>query len=1059
MLRIVSWMFLGIVLGTTVAPCRAQVAAASISGILLDQAGLAVAGADVVATNTATNSVRRVKSQPDGEYTFQALPPGPYDVAVLAPGFRKYVRSGVQLDVSRDARVDVVLVVGASSDSVTVRSDAPLVNLQSAQLGCTTENVEITGLPLVNRDVYALLNLTPGVEMNTTVNTVGFRQTIVAVNGSADGGTGSVAYFLDGGANMNGLRNTGNAIPNPDSIQEFRTTTNAYSAEFGRFTSGVVDVVTRSGTNSFHDSLFEFLRNDALNANDWGALRKPPQRRNQFGGTAGGAIRKNRLFYFGSYSGLRERLQDLLTGAVVPTTMERTGNFSESAKVPTGLGITNGIIPPSLLDPTAMNILNTYIPTSNLPGSKWQGTVPRPSDSDEFDFKSDYLLNPAHQLTASYFYTKGFQFQADGGNIPWSQQDYTWKQQNFNIAETWTLGPETVNQFHLTYVRNFGGRLNLPKLDLSDLGSSFTIQGDKSLPQISVSGYFNLFEAIQGPVAGSNYYGVRDSLSFLRGRHSLKPGVDASLEKIVQNTSLNNYGVWSFDSSKTGNALADFLMGIPASFKQDAPSIKIDNEWYTGLFVQDYFRVHPQFTLDLGLRYELPSAVTDPHDRKLTFAPPLQSIVAPLAPAGLLFPGDPGISRGIINPSRKMFAPRVGFAWDPFGRGKTSIRAAAGLYYGSVSANNMNMTADFQPFAARQTFAAVKTLSNPYGNLPGGSPFPITFNPANLKFAFLPADVSTLAENFHFTNTWQLNFSVEHQLREDLSVTVAWVGALTHHLPFTVDRNYPIWSPGATTANLPERRPYLPGTLGVINYEDGIVNAAYSGLQTSLRKRTSKGLTLQAFYTYSRSLEGAQTQNNTPTGGAEDFRNLSLERGRTNNDRRHTFSLSAVWAVNFASGPRTTRLIVNGWSISTIVSAKSGAPLTCMAGADVNVDGNATDRCDLTGDPFLSPNRPRSAVAAEWFNTAAFRAPAAGTDGDSARNLLDAPGLKQIDLALMRRFPIHEAVSLEVRGEMTDAFNLVNLSAPSTTRSSPAFGTISAAGPMRQSQLGLRLIW
>lgn len=1057
--RILSWIFPGIAISLAIAPCRGQVTAAGISGILFDQTGNVVAGAEVAATNTATNSVRRVKSQPDGEYTFQALPPGPYDLVVLAPGFRKYTRSGVQLDVSREARIDVVLVVGANSDSVTVNADAPLVNLQSAQLGRNTESLEITGLPLVNRDVYSLLNLTPGVEMNTTANTVGFRQTTVAINGSADGGTGSVAFFLDGGVNMTGLRNTGNAIPNPDSIQEFRTTTNAWSAEFGRFTSGVVDVVTRSGTNRFHGSLFEFLRNNVLNASDWGALRKPPQRRNQFGGSAGGPVRKDRLFVFGSYSGLRERLQDLLTGAVVPTALERTGNFSASTKVPAGLGITGGVIPSSLLDPTAVKILSTYIPASNVPGSKWQGTVPQPSNSDDFNFKIDYLLSRAHQLSGAYFYTKGFQYQADGGNIPWSQQDYTWKQQNFNVGETWTIGPETVNQFHLTYVRNFGGRLNLPKLDLTDLGSSFTIQGDKSLPQITVSGYLNLFEAIQGPIAGSNYYGIRDSLSFLRGRHSLKLGVDASLEKIVQNTSLNNYGVWSFDGSKTGNALADFLMGIPASFKQDAPSTKIDNEWYTGLFIQDYFRVHPRFTLDLGLRYELPSAVTDPHNRKLTFAPGVQSVVAPLAPLGLLFPGDPGIGRGIINPSRRMFAPRAGFAWDPFGDGKTSVRAAAGLYYGSISANNMNMTADFQPFAARQTFPTVKTLSNPYGNLPGGSPFPITYNPANLKFGFLPADVSTLAENFHFPNTWQLNFSVERQLREDLSVTVAWVGALTHHLPFTVDRNYPVWSPGATTANLSSRRPYLPGTLGVINYEDGIINASYNGLQTSLRKRTAKGLTLQAFYTFSKSLEGAQTQNNTPTGGAEDFRNLALERGRTNNDRRHTFSLSAIWARDLRSGPRAARAILNGWSISAIATAKSGAPVTCMAGPDINVDGNATDRCHLVGDPFLSPNRSRAAVTAEWFNTAAFNAPAAGADGNSARNLMDAPGMKQIDLALVRRFPLRERAALEVRGEMANAFNLVNLSAPITTLNSPAFGTISAAGPMRQSQVGLRLTW
>jgi hypothetical protein len=290
-------------------------------------------------------------------------------------------------------------------------------------------------------------------------------------------------------------------------------------------------------------------------------------------------------------------------------------------------------------------------------------------------------------------------------------------------------------------------------------------------------------------------------------------------------------------------------------------------------------------------------------------------------------------------------------------------------------------------------------------------------------------------------------------------MTVAYVGMLTHHLPFTVDRNYAGWNPGATTVNLPSRRPYLPGTLGITNYEDGIINAAYHGLQTSVRKRTSHGLTLQAFYTFSKSLEGAQTQNNTPTGGAEDFRNISLERARTNNDRRHTFVLSAIWEINSVKGAWLTRTILNGWSLSAIAMAKSGPPLTCTTGQDNNVDGSATDRCDLAGNPFLSPNRARGEVTAAWFNTAAFKPPTAGSDGNSSRNLIDAPGMKQIDVAIFRRFRIGETLQLQMRGEITNALNLVNLNGPNMVFNSPAFGTISSAVAMRQSQLGLRLFW
>jgi hypothetical protein len=452
--------------------------------------------------------------------------------------------------------------------------------------------------------------------------------------------------------------------------------------------------------------------------------------------------------------------------------------------------------------------------------------------------------------------------------------------------------------------------------------------------------------------------------------------------------------------------------------------------------------------------------MTDPLNRKMAFAPGVQSTVAPGAPLGLLFPGDPGVSRGIINPSKKMFAPRLGMAWDPFGDGKTSIRAAAGVFYGSISSNNMNMTTDYQPFSARQTFANVNTFSDPYGKMPGGSPFPISYTPGSPKFALLPADVSTLAQNFHFPYTYQLNFSVQRQLRSDISVSAAYVGALAHHLPFTVDRNYPTWNPTASTTNLPQRRPYLPGTLGIIYYEDGIINSDYHGLQTSMQKRLSHGFTLQAYYVFAKSMEGAQTQNNQPTGGAEDFRNLSLERARTNNDRRHTFTLSAVWQIDYFKGSqRFVRNVLNGWSLSIIASAKSGSPLTCTTGQDNNVDGNATDRCDIVGNPYLDPNRSRSDVTNAWFNTAAFKPPVAGADGNSSRNLIDSPGQKLVDAALFRQFRLRETMKLELRAEVTNALNLVNLNGPTMNYNSALFGTINSAGNMRQSQMGLRLAW
>jgi hypothetical protein len=688
--------------------------------------------------------------------------------------------------------------------------------------------------------------------------------------------------------------------------------------------------------------------------------------------------------------------------------------------------------------------------------------VANPLTSNDVNGKVDYVPSERHQVVGSYFFTRGSQTQSGGGNMPWSVQTYSWQQQNFNAGDTWTLSPTVINQFRMTYVRNFGGRVNTPGTDLGDLGSTFRIQDVKSLPAINVSSAMNFGQAIQGPVAGSNYYGVRDSVNIMKSKHAIKTGADASLEKFIQDTSLNNYSTWSFDGKKTNSSLADFLIGQPASFKQDTPVTKIDNDWYTGLYIQDDYRVHPRLTLNIGLRYEMPTSMTDPHDRKMAFAPGVQSTIAPKAPLGLLFPGDPGISRGIINPSRRMFAPRVGLAWDPFGDGKTSVRAGAGVFYGSISSNNMNLTTDYQPFSARQTFANVKTLADPYGNMPGGSPFPLNYDPANPRF-ILPADVSTLATNFHFPYTYQLNFSVQRQVRADISVTTAYVGSVSHHLPFSVDRNYAAYTPGATTANLPGRRPYLPNTLGIIYYEDGIINANYHGWQTTVDKRMSHGVTLRAYYVFSKSLEGAQSQNNQPTGGAENFNNLAIERGRTNNDRRHTFNFSTLWEINYFKGSQAfVRNVLNGWTVSAIGIMRSGTPNSITTGADTNVDGSNNDRADLIGNPYLDPNRSRADVTKAWFNTAAFTAPVVSVraDGNAGRNIIDNPGSKTVDFGIFRNFRIREGMKLEVRAELTNGFNLVNLPGPTTALNSANFGKIvGTQSNMRQSQVGMRLAW
>ncbi len=1050
----------------------AQGTTGTIYGTVSDATGAVVPGVTVTATNVETNFSRSATTDPAGQYSLTFLPVGTYRLEINATGFKKFERKGIVLEVNRLARVDAALELGAVSETVSVTADAPLVETGTTALGQTVNNQDILNLPLVNRDVYSLLELTAGVDTTSEASdNFGAPMRVTLVNGSSNAGAGSVNYSLDGGINASGLRNTGNTVPSPDAVREFRVITNSYSAEYGRFAGGVVDVITRSGTNSLHGSLFEFLRNEKLNANRWvpgeSVLQKDPLKRNQFGGSVGGPIRHNSTFYFGSYSGLRQRQTTFKNDAQPPTEAERRGDLSASpGSAPrdpvTGVAFPNRRIPVERFDPAAKKILEQFLPLPNLSRGLYEVQDPHPLDTNEVQFKLDHALTKSHQLAGSYFFNKGKDEVGLLGNIAWTRRQFTWTQQNFNVSDTWTIGPAKINQFRLTYVRNFGGRLNTPEISLGDLGSKYRIQGAPSLPQIQVSGRFNLNSAIPGPVAGSNLYQVRSTLSLTRARHFIKLGGEASLEKIIHDTLLNNYGVFSFANNNprgTGNAFADFLLGLPNTMNQDAPVTKIDNGWYYGLFFQDDFRIHPRLTLNLGLRYDLQLPYTDPHDRKLTFVPGVQSRVVASAPVGLLFPGDPGVGRGVVRADRNNLMPRIGFAWDPFGDSKTAIRAAFGVFSGSMSGNEWNTTADGQPFTTRQRFNTVKSLSDPYGNEPGGvAPFPYSYNPAGPRF-LSPASIKGIGLDFRLPYTYQINFSVQRQVTADLSLTASYVSTLGHKLPIDFDVNYPVLTPSANTANVNARRPFLPNTLADAKIIKSMVNTAYHGFQLTGEKRASRNFSVKGFYTFGKGLDGVNLQRSTRQD-PQNYNNLRADRGRTENDRRHNFVMSGIWNLDyFRNAPPLLRAVGRGWALSAIASMRSGLPFTVTSGSDRNFDGNTNDRADLVGNPFLSPNRPRNEVVEKWLNTAAFVQNQNGRDGTSGRNILDGPGLKNVDLGIFREFHLTEGKRLQFRAEMTNAFNLVNLNLPDQTWNvtSSTFGQIRTARPMRQVQLGLRL--
>ena len=1084
---------------------RAQQITGSIVGTVKDQQGAVVPGASIKATNVDTGFSRVATTANDGAYRIEYLPIGKYEVEVEMAGFEKFVQQNIVLAVDQTQALNVTLDVGASSQTVTVTAAPALVDTTSAVLGRTVQPAEIIGLPLVNRNAYAELSLTPGVQSNSASGAtnasnsnpsgtpnyqIGVPSTQVIVNGGIDGGVPMVSFFLDGGSNMTGIRNYGNPLPNPDALEEFRVETSNFSAQYGRMSSAVVTAVTRSGANQFHGSLFEFVRNTDLNATPWNASLNAPYHRNQFGGTAGGPVKHDKAFFFFSYAGLRQTVGQFLSGGVVPTALERQGDFTQSKVIPnlpgtkTKVDGTNsspncqtpkvGCVPSSYLDPTAANIVSKYIPLSNSASNSWTGFFTGPTNQDEYLGKYDQVLGDKDHLSATYFYLNSTQ-NANGSstaNLLWDINQSFSKQQNVNLSDVHTFGPTTINQGWFNFTRVAGGRVNLPQISLGDLGSNFTIQGPRALPNINVSGYFNVGGALAGPVTTTDFYSLRDLVSMTKGKHSINFGAELALDKNMIVGNLDNFGIFTFQTSApttTGNALGDFITGQVNTMEQDTPYHGLLSDWHTAFFVQDDYRVTPRLTANLGLRWDIDVPPVESSNLTATFVPGVPSTVVPSAPLGLLFPGDKGVPRGIVDLRWHHISPRAGFAWDPFGDGKTAVRAAAGIFYGSVSGNEWNQPANAQPFAIRQTFNSITSLTNVYGNkasFPNGDPFPYTYSPSHPRF--LPAaSVESISQNTQWPLVYQINTAIQRQLPSQVSLTAAYVGTLSHDLPIMIDDNYAPYAPGASTSqtSINARRPYDPGVLGQNIFLISNQTASYHSLQLSAHRPLTHNLMLNGFYVLSHSF---QSSNESAVGlaTAQDFAHLEEERGPTDNDRRHTASISGIWNLDYYKGSNSfMSQLANHWTVSSIAILYSGAPVNIVTGSNKNFDSANNNRPNLVPgqNAFLDPHRSRAVAAAEWFNIAAFtpNGPGLGigpygADGNAPRDYLRAPGYRDVDLGIFRNITF-ERFTLQFRGEATNAFNLVSLNAPTANLASLLNGKITSAASPRLIQLGARL--
>ncbi|HEV2322417.1 MAG TPA: carboxypeptidase-like regulatory domain-containing protein [Terracidiphilus sp.] len=1099
----------------------------SLAGTVTDAQGALVTTATVRVTNTGTGYSSSAPVGSDGTYLVRYLPVGNYTVQVDATGFKRFVQQNIAITIDQRQTLNVALQVGAQSETVTVTTAPPVVNTSDAELGRTIEQSEVAGMPLVNRNAYSELNLVPGVQANSASQSsnpngtpnfvIGLPSTQVQINGSIDGGNPEVSFYLDGGLNINGIRNYGNQLPNPDALEEFRVETSDFSAQYGHMSAAVITAVTKSGTNQFHGSLFEFNRNTDFNAYPWNAPKDPqghfinaPYHRNQFGGVIGGPVKKDKAFFLFSYAGLRMVVGSLMSGAIVPTANERLGDFTAdsfkvympgtyNSKTKSGTQVdgtnsspncqvaTPNCIPTNLLDATAANIMNKakLIPLPNSGTNGWNGYFTGPTDDNEYLGKYDQMLGNKDHIAVTYFYVRTTQ-NANGnssGSAPflWNiTQSYT-DQTNLNVSDVHTFSANTANQTWVTFTRAAGGRVNLPTTNLGQLGSSFTIQGPSALPQFNVSGYFNVGGNLAGPVTTSDFYSLRDMVSTTKGKHNLVFGGELGLDKGMFVGNLYNFGVFAFQSSApttTGNGLSDFVTGMVNSMEQDTPYHTLESAWHTAVFLQDNYRVTPRLTANLGIRWDVDTPPVESSNLTAGFVPGQQSTVVPSAPLGMVFPGDKGISRGIVATRWHHVAPRIGFAWDPWGDGRTAIRAGAGIFYGTTSGNEWNQPGNAQPYAIRQTFNSVHSLSDIYNpkmvngatsSFPTGDIFPYTYNPQSPRF-LVPASIESFSPNVQWPYIYQMNLAVQRQLPGNVSVTAAYVGTLSHDVPTMIDDNYAPYAPGASTSqtSINARRPYDPGILGQNIFLITNQTANYHSLQVAVSRPLTHNVLLNGFYVWSHAI---QSSNESAIGQmtAQDFANLWEERGPMDVDRRNVASISGMWNINYYGGSKFfMKQVVNGWTISPIVSLQSGNPFEITTGSNNNFDSENHNRPDLVPGvrASLDPHRSRQVVRNAWFNTAAFtpNGPGVpggigpgGADGNTPRDYLRGPGFRNIDLAVFRSITFERGIAFQLRGEATNAFNFVSLNNPTANLASGNDGKITGASGPRIIQVGGRL--
>ena len=1065
---------------------RGQSATASLRGVVTDSTQAVIPGAEVVITSSDTAQQHSEHSDSHGEFSFQELFVGDYRVEVRSPGFAPWASTRIHLDVGNQSQIAVRLDAASTQQTVEVTGVATPLQTNEIGQGAVVGENEIAALPLNGRNFAQLGILQPGVRpASSSLMTQGsFRRNgqNYEVNGQRPE---SNNFLIDGMRDINRL-DAGYAFrPPADAIAEFRILTTTAPAEFGGTNGGITTIVTKSGTNTLHGTLYDFFRNDALDANNYFARQKERLKQNQFGGTIGGPIVSNHVYFFTYYEGLRS-IQDITHGVVVPTLAERAGDFSADAPI-----LLNGTFKPygnnlaGQINPITARYLS-YFPVPNTPENPnlAQTTNTSHYNSDQGGAKVDWLLRPQDVISARYSYSTLSllnPYSELGADVPGFPVGYYTNTHLGGLTETHTFSPQTVMTANVSFFQNhilLDKRLSGNSPQSFGFGYGSTRAEATGAPLIMTQGYSNVGDPIINPRDTiQNDYAVSGNIAHTQGKHVTSFG--AQYRRIQINGYQANFasGTFSFTvQGLTNNSLANFLLGRPDIFTQAGGDFNRDlRGWELGAYAQDEYRLGPRLTLNYGVRYEITTPFKDIHNRLMAFTPGQQSTLHPGAPKGLLFPGDPGVADSITPIFKEDFAPRVGFAWDPRGNSRTVIRSAYGIFYDELL-NGVGMPMRAASAALPNT--VVRTLT---GKINYVNPLSTVNNPFTPGQVALPASTFTIDRKLLPPYTQDWNLTVDQTLAGQV-FSLGYIGAKGTRLPRLVEANPAIYQPGATLANSGRRRLYSGCTLttgtcslGTAGLVEGNANSTFHSAQISVTRRGAPDLNYTLAYTFSKDLDYSSSLH--MSGPApwlnlgeldvpQNNQNLKGEYGRSLFDARNRFAGSVSYVIPFARNlSRPARAAFDGWQINALLAINSSTPFTVYDSANVSlqaphpgVSGMFGDRPNVVGDP----NTGAPHKVSQWVSRSAFQrldpVVNAGQFGNEQRNSIDGPAFGSLDAAVDKNFGISEKTRLQFRAEAFNVTNHANFIVPVDDINSPVFGQLTEAQPPRILQFALKII-